>query len=194
MSHCEAKTGRAERKKQRPSSEMLKRKRRSSSGSQAPAPEKRFKRGSPVEQLRERSREGRKETNRKPSTKTGKECMRNQAGENGEAQEAKAEREHRGSHCEAETGRTERKKKRLSSRKWRRSGRKEAEGKRKIRKAKAGSKHLRNSCGSESGKGERKHTGALSTGTGVECTGNQAGENGEDRRSESENGALLKPL
>ena len=31
--------------------------------------------------------------------------MRNQAGENGEAQEAKAEREHRGSHCEAETGR-----------------------------------------------------------------------------------------
>ena len=46
----------------------------------------------------------------KPSTKTGKEGMRNQAGENGEAQEAKAEREHRGSHCEAEAGRTERKK------------------------------------------------------------------------------------
>ena len=55
-------------------------------------------------------------------------------------------------------------------------------------------KHLRNSCGSESGKGERKHTGSLSTGTGKERTGNQAGENGEDRRSESERGALRKPL
>ena len=44
---------------------MLKRKRRSSSGSQAPAPEERSERGSPVEQLRERSREGRKETIRK---------------------------------------------------------------------------------------------------------------------------------
>ena len=83
---------------------------------------------------------------------------------------------------------------RLSSRKRRRSGRKEAEGKRKIRKAKAGSKHLRNGCGSESGKGERKRTAKLSTGTGKERTGNQAGENGEDRRSESERGALRKPL
>ena len=82
----------------------------------------------------------------------------------------------------------------LSSRKQNGSGRKNAEGKRKIRKAKAGSKHLRNSCGSESGKGERKHTAKLSTGTGKECTGNQAGENGEDRRSESESGALRKPL
>ena len=55
-------------------------------------------------------------------------------------------------------------------------------------------KHLRNGCGSESGKGERKHTAKLSTGTGEECTGNQAGENGENRRSESESGALRKPL
>ena len=55
-SHCEAEAGMAERKKQRLSSEMLKRKRTKESGSQAPAPEKRFKRGSPVEQLRERSR------------------------------------------------------------------------------------------------------------------------------------------
>ena len=46
---------------------------------------------------------------------TGKESMRNQAGKNGESQEAKAERQHRGSRCEAETGRTERKKQRLSS-------------------------------------------------------------------------------
>ena len=70
---------------------MLKRKRRSSSGSQAPAPEERSERGSPVEQLRERSRAGRKETNRKPSTETGKESMRNQAGKNGETVEARAE-------------------------------------------------------------------------------------------------------
>ena len=55
----------AERKKQRLSSEMLKRKRTKESGSQAPAPEEKSERGSPVERLRERSREGRKETGRK---------------------------------------------------------------------------------------------------------------------------------
>ena len=89
---------------------MLKRKRTKESGSQAPAPERKLKRGSPVEQLRERSREGRKETNRKPSTKIRKECMRDQAGEKEETEGAKARAGHRGSHCEAETGRTERKK------------------------------------------------------------------------------------
>ena len=87
-----------ERKKQRLSSEMLKRKQTKESGSQAPAPEEKSERGSPVEQLRERSRDGRKETNRKPSTGTGKESMRDQAGKNGESKEAKAERQHRGSH------------------------------------------------------------------------------------------------
>ena len=55
-------------------------------------------------------------------------------------------------------------------------------------------KHSWNSCGSEARKGERKHTGSLSTGTGKECTGNQAGKNGENRRSESKSGALRKPL
>ena len=40
-----------------------------------------------MEQLWERSREGRKETNRKPSTRTGKEGMGNQAGKNGEGPE-----------------------------------------------------------------------------------------------------------
>ena len=44
-----------------------------------------------VEQLWERSEEGRKETNRKPSTRTWKEGMRNQAGEKGETEEVKAE-------------------------------------------------------------------------------------------------------
>ena len=44
-----------------------------------------------MEQLWERSREGRKETNRKLSTRDGKERMRDQAGMIGENQEAKAE-------------------------------------------------------------------------------------------------------
>ena len=59
---------------------MLKRKGLKGNGSQAPAPEERSKRGSPVEQLRERSREVRKETNRELSTGIRKEGMRNQAG------------------------------------------------------------------------------------------------------------------
>ena len=70
---------------------MLKRKGLKGNGSQAPAPEERSKRGSPVEQLRERIREGRKETSRKPSTGSRKESMRDQAGEKGESEEAKAE-------------------------------------------------------------------------------------------------------
>ena len=77
---CKGKPGRREKKKQRPSSEMLKRKRTKESGSQAPVPEKKFKRESPVERLWERSREGRKETNRELSTGIRKEGMRNQAG------------------------------------------------------------------------------------------------------------------
>ena len=63
-----------------------------------------------MEQLWERSRVGRKETNRKLSTGTGKESMRNQAGRNGENLEVRAEGKHRVSHCEAEAGRAERKK------------------------------------------------------------------------------------
>ena len=116
--------------------------------------------------------------------------MRDQAGKNGESQEAKAE----GCTGEATVRRKREERKgrnsRLSSRKRNRLGRKEADGTRKISKE----KHLRNGRGSESGKGERKRTAKLSTGTGKECTGNQAGKNGEDRRSESESGALRKPL
>ena len=63
-----------------------------------------------------------------------------------------------------------------------------------MQEAKAEGKHQWNSCGSETGKGERKHTARLSTKTGEECTGNQAGKNGENRRNESESGALRKPL
>ena len=81
--HCEGKPGRREKKKQRPSSEMLKRKRTKESGSQAPVPEEKSKRESPVEQLWERSREGRKETNRRPSTQNRKDGMGNQVGNKG---------------------------------------------------------------------------------------------------------------
>ena len=82
----------------------------------------------------------------------------------------------------------------LSSRKESGSGRKEAEAERKMQEAKAESKHSWNSCGSEARKGERKHTARLSTGTGKECTGNQAGKNGENAESESGRRALKKPL
>ena len=78
--HCEGETGRGEKKKQRPSSEMLKRKRTKGSGSQALIPEEKSKREAPVEQLWERNWEGRKETNRKPSTQNRKDGMGNQAG------------------------------------------------------------------------------------------------------------------
>ena len=88
----------------------------------------------------------------------------------------------------------EKKNRRLSSRKRRRSGRKKAEGKRKIRKAKAGSKHLRNSCGSESGKGERKRTAKPSKQNRKERTGNQPGEKRKDLRDERNEGAAWKQL
>ena len=78
--HCEGEAGSREKKKQRPSSEMLKRKRTKESGSQAPVPEEKSERESPVEQLWERSREGRKETYRKPSTQNRKDGTGNQAG------------------------------------------------------------------------------------------------------------------
>ena len=45
-----------------------------------------------------------------PSKRTVKECMRDQAEGNGEILEARVERMHRESRCEAETRRTERKK------------------------------------------------------------------------------------
>ena len=127
-------------------------------------PESKSKREAPEEQLWERIREERKETNRKPSTGIRKECMRDQAGKNeGNVRSESGRRALRKPLRGGDRKRRERKKQRLSSQNRAESGRKEAEGKRKIRKAEAGSKHLRNSCGSESGKGERKHTGKLST-------------------------------
>ena len=88
--HCEGETGSREKKKQRLSSEMLKRKRTKESGSHALIPEERSKREAPVEQLWERSREGRKETNRKPSTQNRKEGTGNQAGNKGKDLESES--------------------------------------------------------------------------------------------------------
>ena len=62
---------------------MLKRKRTKERGSHALIPEEESKREAPVEQLWERSWEGRKETNRKPSTRNRKDGMGNQAGRMG---------------------------------------------------------------------------------------------------------------
>ena len=75
-------------------------------------PEERSKREAPVERLRERNWEGRKETNSK--AKYGnREGMH---GKLGRRERGKPGREsggaHRGSHCEAEAGRAERKKQR----------------------------------------------------------------------------------
>ena len=65
---CEAETGREWKgRTDRLSSEMLKRKRTKGSGSQALIPEGKPEREAPVERLWERSREGRKETNRNSS-------------------------------------------------------------------------------------------------------------------------------
>ena len=68
-----------------------------------------------MEQLWERNREGRKETNRKPSTRTWKEGMRDQAGEKGETAEARAEAGTVEATVRQKPEEKERKKQRLSS-------------------------------------------------------------------------------
>ena len=68
VASCEASGGDQERKNRMLSSEMLKRKGSKENGSQALVPEEETEREAPVERLWERSREGRKETNRKLST------------------------------------------------------------------------------------------------------------------------------
>ena len=91
--HCEGETGRGEKKKQRPSSEMLKRMWTKGNGSQALIPEGKPEREAPVEQLWERSWEGRKETNRKPSTDEPEGLHGKPGRTEGGAGEAKAETE-----------------------------------------------------------------------------------------------------
>ena len=83
-----------------------------------------------MEQLWERNWEGRKETNRKPSTRTWKEGMRDQAGEKGETEEARAETGTGKAAVRRNREEKERKKQRLSSEMLKR--------KRLIRKRKSG--------------------------------------------------------
>ena len=114
--------------------------------------------------------------------------MRNQVGEKGETEEARAETGTGKAAVRRNREEKERKNRRLSSRKRKGSGRKEAERKWKIPKERSEGKHLRNSCGSESGKGERKRTARPSTGTRKEGMRDQAGEKGETAEARVEAG------
>ena len=97
------------------------------------------------------SGKGERKPTAKPSTRTWKEGMRNQAGEKGETEEAKAEAGTGKAAVRRNREEKERKNRRLSSWKWKASGRKEASWKRKMPEAKAEGKHLWNGCGSETG-------------------------------------------
>ena len=107
-----------------------------------------------------------------PSTGTWKEGMRNQAGEKGETEEARAETGTGKAAVRRNREEKERKNRRLSSWKRKGSGRKKAERKWKIPEVRTEGKHLWNSCGSEAGKSEKKRTVEPSTGTWKEGTGN----------------------
>ena len=120
--------------------------------------------------------------------------MRNQVGEKGETEEARAESGTGEATVRRSREEKERKKQRLSSQNRKRSGRKKADWKGKSPKAKAKGKHRWNSCGSETGWDERKLTESRVRRTGKEDTGNQVGKNGEDQGSESGKGAPGKPL
>ena len=114
--------------------------------------------------------------------------MRNQAGEKGETEKARAESGTGKATVRQGREEKERKNRRLSSWKLKASGRKKANRKRKIPEARAEGKHLWNGCGSEAGKSERKLTAKPSTGTRKEGMRNQAGEKGETVEVRTETG------
>ena len=89
-----------------------------------------------------------------------KEGMRDQAGEKGKTEEAKAETGTGKAAVRRNREEKERKTEKLSSQNRKRSGRKKAEKEGERPEAKAEGKHLWNSCGSEAGKDERKQTGS----------------------------------
>ena len=118
-----------ERNTDKLSSEMLRWKRTKESGSQAPIPEEKSEREAPVERLWERSREGRKETNRKLSKQNRREADGKPAVEDGEKQRVRKEPSLDEEPTVRRNGqRAERKKQRLSSWKGSGSDRKETEG------------------------------------------------------------------
>ena len=80
-----------ERNTDKLSSEMLRWKRTKESGSQAPIPEEKSEREAPVERLWERSREGRKETNRELSMQNRTEADGKPAVDEGEKRRGRKE-------------------------------------------------------------------------------------------------------
>ena len=119
--------------------------------------------------------------------------MRNQAGEKGETEEAKAETGTGKAAARRNRVEKERKSRRLSSWKRKASGRKEARQKQKIPKAKAQGKHLTSGCGKRGRDGRKETDRKPSTENrkeGME-TGRKEGEN---RGSESGDGAPGKQL
>ena len=114
--------------------------------------------------------------------------MRNQAGEKGETEEARAETGAGEAAVRRNREEKERKNRRLSSWKQKRSGRKKADWKWKILEVKTEGKHLWNGCGSEAGKSERKRTARPSTGTWKKDMRNQVGEKGETEEARAETG------
>ena len=110
-----------------------------------------------MERLWERNWEGRKETNRKPSTRTWKEGTRDQAGEKGETEEAKAETGTGKATVRRNREEKERKKQRPSSEMLKRNAdERMREVRHRPRRRDSKGDHLWNSCGSEAGKDERK--------------------------------------
>jgi hypothetical protein len=114
--------------------------------------------------------------------------MRDQAGEKGETEEARAEAGTGKAAVRRNREAKERKNRRLSS--WKRKGsrRKEVDWKRKISEVKTEDKHLWNGCWSEAGKSEKKRTAKPSTGTWKEGMRDQAGEKGETEEARAESG------
>ena len=114
--------------------------------------------------------------------------MRNQAGEKGETEEARAETGTGKAAVRQNREEKERKNRKLSSWKRKRGGRKKADQKWKIPEVRTEGKHLWNGCGSEARKSEKKRTAKPSTRTWKEGTRNQAGEKGETEEARAETG------
>ena len=114
--------------------------------------------------------------------------MRDQAGEKGETEEARAETGTGKAAVRRNREEKERKNRRLSSWKRKGSGRKKAERKWKIPEKKLEGKHLWNSCGSEAGKSEKKRTAKPSTRIWKEGMRNQAGEKEGTEEARAETG------
>ena len=131
---------------------------------------------------------GERKPSARPSTGTWEEGMRNQAGEKGETEEARAETGTGKAAVRRNREEKERKNRRLSSWKWKVGRRKKVSWKRKILEVKTESKHLWNGCGSEAGKSKKKRTAKLSTGIWKEGMRNQVGEKEETEEARAETG------